>query len=76
MSFNPSLPVDGSLMVAAEMRDQFNGLNLQFGQGLSGTAQNPNMSTLSIPLSDPPTRPEVQQIIDAFDMLLNQITRV
>ena len=26
MAFNPTLPLDGSLMVAAEMRDQFNGL--------------------------------------------------
>ena len=76
MSFNPSLPVDGSLMVAAQMRDQLTGLDFKFSSGLSGTAQNPNMSTLNIPLSDPPTRPEVQQIIDAFNMLLNQITRV
>ena len=58
------------------MRDQFNGLNLNFSLGLSGTAQNPNMSTLNIALSDPPSRPEVQQIIDAFNTLLNQITRV
>ena len=29
MAFNPTLPLDGSLMVAAEMRDQFNGLKTQ-----------------------------------------------
>ena len=26
MAFNPTLPVDGSLLEAGEMRDQFNGL--------------------------------------------------
>ena len=76
MAFNPALPVDGSLMEASQRRDQFNGLKLRFGQAVAGTAQNPNMSTLNIPLSDPPTRPEVQQIIVAFNTLLNRITRV
>ena len=76
MSFNPTLPVDGSVMVAVEMRDQFNGLDFKFSSGLSGTAQNPNMGTLSIPLSDPPTRPEVQPVLDHRNTLINQLTRV
>ena len=37
MAFNPTLPLDGSLMVAAEMRDQFNGLKT-FIDALGATA--------------------------------------
>ena len=43
---------------------------------LSGTARNPNLGTLSLALDDPPTRPQVQQILDAYNALLNQLTRV
>lgn len=34
------------------------------------------MSPLNLGLSDPPTRNEVQQLLDAYNALLNQITRV
>lgn len=43
---------------------------------LGGTARNPNLGTLNFSLDDPPTRPQVQAILDEFNTLLNQITRV
>ena len=44
--------------------------------GARGQAQNPNLGTLNLSVTDPPTRPEVQQILDQFNALLNQITRM
>ena len=43
---------------------------------LSGTAQNPNLSSLSIFIDDPPTRQQAQAMLDQLNTLLNQITRV
>ena len=72
MPFDPSLPQENTLIDAGQMRDQLYGLN----DAIAGTAQNPSLGPLSIALSDPPTRPEVQQIVDFLNTLLNQITRV
>ncbi len=60
------------------MRAQLTALNdriVALEAALAGTAQNPNLSTLSIALSDPPTRPEVQPMLDFLNSLLSQITR-
>ena len=86
MPFDPAFPPTDALLVSAEFRAQFNALNdridAQQAQlaalelALSGTAQNPNMSPLNLALSDPPTRTEVIQFLDAYNTLLNQITRV
>lgn len=83
MPFDPTKPANAANIVAEELRDQFNSLKTLIDNagtaldaGIAGTAQNPSMGTLSIALSDPPTRAEVQQILDAFNALLNQIIRV
>ncbi len=83
MPFDPSKPVNNSPLSSQEMRGQLNALNDAIAAGqaatnaaIAGTAQNPSMGTLSIALSDPPTRAEVQVLLDAFNTLLNQITRV
>ena len=79
MAFDPTLPAANSLNSSAEMRAQLTALADRIAAlelALGGTAQNPNLSPLSLGLSDPPTRPEVQQILDAYNALLNQITRV
>ena len=86
MAFDPAFPPTDALLVSAEFRAQFNALNdllaAQQAQitglelAVNGTAQNPNLSPLSLALDDPPTRPQVQQILDAYNTLLNQITRV
>ena len=43
---------------------------------IAGTALNPNVGTLSVALSDPPTRPEVQTIVDFLNALSTALTRV
>ena len=77
--FDPTKPANATKVVAAELRSQFNGLNdriVALEAALAGTAQNPNLGPLNIALSDPPTRTEVQQMLDFLNTLLNQITRV
>ena len=142
-SFNPSLPVDGSLIVAGELRDQFNGLDamiqaippgvnsaqvdavntlppgtpatayaavagpvlhLEFGipegyegpqgepgppgdvstpqmesaiyQAIQYTASNVNqVGPLSLPISDPPTQSEVEQILAKLNELITVLYR-
>ena len=81
MAFDPTKPQIGDDIDAAEIRAQFNALNdriIALEAALANTAQNPNLSTLSIALSDPPTptRAQVQQMLDFMNTLLNQITRV
>ena len=79
MAFDPTLPADHSEITAPELRAQFNALNDRLTAlelAIGGTARNPNMSPLNLGLSDPPTRNEVQQLLDAYNALLNQITRV
>ena len=61
------------------MRAQSTALNdriVALEAALANTAQTPNLSTLNIALSDPPTRAEVQQMVDFLSPLPNQITRV
>ena len=61
------------------MRGQLTALNdriVALEAALANTAQNPNLGTFNIALSDPPTRPEVQAILDVLNALINQITRV
>ena len=43
---------------------------------VSGTALNPNLSSLSIFIDDPPTRQQAQAMLDQLNTLLNQLTRV
>ncbi len=79
MPFDPTKPADGSPNSAAEMRGQLTALNdriVALEAALANTAQNPNLGTFNIALSDPPTRPEVQAILDVLNALINQITRV
>ncbi len=79
MPFDPTKPANATKVVAAELRAQFNALNdriVALEAALANTAQNPSLGTLSLALSDPPTRTEVQQMLDFLNTLLNQITRV
>ena len=50
--------------------------NVTLAAQIAGTAQNPNVGTFNIALSDPPTRPEVQAILDFVNALVNSLTRV
>ena len=50
--------------------------NATLAAQIAGTAQNPNVGTFNITLSDPPTRAEVQAILDFMNALVNSLTRV
>jgi len=61
MSFDPTLPVDNSLISSSELRNQFTGLNElidnvqnQLLSSIEGTALNPSVSTLgrAFPIAD------------------------
>ncbi len=79
MAFDPTKPQNGTDIDAVEIRAQLNALNdriVALEAALANTAQNPSLGTLSLALSDPPTRTEVQQMLDFLNTLMNQITRV
>ena len=79
MPFDPTKPADSAEIIAVELRGQFTALADRLTAlelAVNNTAQNPHLSPLSLGLSDPPTRNEVQQLLDAYNALLYQITRV
>ena len=49
--------------------------NADLQTALAGTALNPNVGTLSLALSDPPTLAEVQAILDFLNALSQSLTR-
>ena len=86
MPFDPAFPATDVLLVSAEFRAQFHALNdkidaqqaqlVELASALAESAHNPNQATLNLALSDPPTRNEVIQLLDAYNALLIQLTRV
>ena len=86
MPFDPTSPKPATEIDANELRAQFNALNdlitAQAAQiaalqtAVADSAHNPNLGTLNLSLDDPPTRPEVQAMLDQLNTLLNQLTRV
>jgi hypothetical protein len=82
MPFDPSLPVNNSLISSSELRNQLNGLNElidnvqnQLVNEIAGTAVNPAVSTLGQSISNPPTQAQVQAIQNKLNELINAITR-
>ena len=86
MPFDPAKPAANAPLDSQVMRDPLNALNdaitaatariAALEAALANTAQNPHQLTLNIALDDPPNRPQVQAILDGYNGLLNQITRV
>ena len=69
MAFDPTLPVNNSPIISAQLRNQFNGL-------LALTAQNPvSLHGLGLTVSDPPTQAEVQAIADKVNELIFALKR-
>jgi hypothetical protein len=86
MPFDPTLPVDHSQIVAAELRDQFNGLNDLITNSPSFddvnniiTAQaagNCNtVAALNLTVSNPPTQAQVQAIVTKLNELIAKLKR-
>jgi hypothetical protein len=86
MAFDPTLPVNNSLVSSAELRNQFTGLKAlmdfnanaatnALSAAINGTAMNPNVATLTQSISNPPTQAQVQAIQNKLNELINAITR-
>jgi hypothetical protein len=71
--FNPSLPVNNSLIASAELRDQFNSLK-DLCDALSLEMINkvsvPSVATLSQTISSPPTQAQVTAIQNKLNELI------
>jgi hypothetical protein len=86
MPYDPTKPANNSPIVAAELRDQFAGLNaaiqdrvpyVDFYDGIYTNSSGPvqDVSSLSFTVSDPPTQAEVQTIADKLDEILLKLKR-
>jgi hypothetical protein len=82
MPFDPTLPLNNSLISSSELRNQLNGLKtlldnveVELNNATAGTAVNPAVNVLSQGISNPPTQAQVQAIQNKINELINVITR-
>jgi hypothetical protein len=82
MPFDPTLPVNNSLISSSELRNQLNGLKslvdnveVELNNAIAGTAVNPAVNLLGQSISNPPTQAQVQAIQNKLNELINAITR-
>ena len=86
MPFDPTLPVNNSLISSSELRNQLNGLKsiidlnaniaaTSLVNAIAGTAQYPAVNVLGQSISNPPTQAQVQAIQNKLNELINAITR-
>ena len=79
MAFDPTLPVNNSLVSSAELRNQFNGLNEQIvlmQDQVDDTPHNTNgIAQLSLTISNPPSKAEVEAIRDKINEMLTVMFR-
>jgi hypothetical protein len=86
MPFDPTLPLNNSLISSSELRNQFTGLKaivdnnantatFNLNTAIAGTAVNPAVSTVGQSISNPPTQAQVQAIQNKLNELINAITR-
>ena len=68
MPFDPTLPVNNSLVSSSELRKQFTGLNElidnvqnQLISEMANTAMNPAVNVLSQSISNPPTQAQCKR---------------
>ena len=72
--FDPNLPADNSLIVAAELRNQLNALFVLIDNGLAFAASRPiNVDSLNLTVSNPPTQAQVQTIASKVDELITAL---
>jgi hypothetical protein len=84
MPFEPTLPVNNSLISSSDLRNQLNGLKTNIYQNantastalvnaIAGTALNPSVNVLGQSISS--TQAQVQAIQNKLNELINAITR-
>jgi len=75
MAFDPNLPQTNSPLSSAEMRDQFAGLYQFTCEHLDGCALTPrNVVGLTLDISDPPTKAQVEAIRDKLNEMLTAMS--
>jgi hypothetical protein len=75
LSFDPTLPVDGSLISAGELRNQLNSLNNEISDtnsNMEGRSFKPNLvdDLSSLTISNPPTKVQVETVRDKLNELI------
>lgn len=89
MPYDPNLPLENTLIDAAQMRAQQQGLNdliqaratpaqvaAAEANAIGNSSNNSNgVATMGMVVSDPPTQSEVQAIADKLDELINALRR-
>ena len=68
---DPSLPADNSLIIAGELRGQFQAISDMFDDI---RARFLTLTPLGLTVSNPPTQAEVQAIADKLDELINALS--
>lgn len=70
-TYNPDLPADEALASAAELRGQFQGLQVLIDEAKEHTHEAiAGISPLDLEISDPPTQDEVTQVKDRLNELI------
>lgn len=76
MPYDPTKPVNGSLIAAPELRSQFQGIMDVVTSNQNNTSANSNsVNTLGMFVSNPPTQTDVQMIADKLDELILSLRR-
>ena len=86
MAYDPTKPVNNSLIMAAELREQFAGVmeEIQLRPTFAEVSDNivadsagsvSILSPLALTVSNPPTQAQVQAIVDALNALLSRLKR-
>ena len=87
MPYDPTKPANGSPIVSAELRNQFNALNDDIQQralsidvqdAINAQSSGPvnDVNALALTVSNPPTQAQVQAIANKLDELLTALKRL
>lgn len=74
MAFDPTKPVDASLVSAAELRNQLTSLKTLCDGLQSSKAPLPGVATLTQTISNPPTQAQVTALQDKLNELITALT--
>lgn len=87
MPYDPTKPVENTPLDAAQIRNQFAGLNdliqerviyVDLYDGINAGSAGPvlDVDLLTLTISNPPTQAEVQTIVDRFNEALTKLKRL
>jgi PleD family two-component response regulator len=87
MPYDPTLPVENSPILSAELRSQFQGLKEEVDDRVTGpyvdgaiaaqaAANCDSVDNLTATVSNPPTQAQVQALVDKLTELMNVLKRI